>query len=138
MSRRTKHFPLYVTSLVLTHGMVAHVIYLDQHHNMVDLIYLAVTLAFIVPLVFSFRVQSWQQHVASLLVTIAVWQASFVMRDWMAGRLSEPLWLAGKAGTWGSEILQRCIMPIVLVDAGALAGQLKKCFFPLAAKGFAA
>lgn len=127
MNRQSKHFLLYVALLVLTHGAGVAVSELDVIGYKTFLYYFIVLCPLIiVPLVFSFKIQSWQQFVVYLLVTIIVWQLSFILDDWVMGRLSNPLWLRDKAGTWSFEILQRCIVPVILISVGALIGQLKR------------
>ena len=127
MNRPTKHLLLYVALLVLTHGLTFAVSY-SYVVRYETFLYYVVGLVpiMLVPLAFGFRIRSWRQFVVYLLVTVVVWQVLFILDDWVLGRLSDPLWLKDKEGTWGIEILKRCLMPVILISVGALMGQLKR------------
>ncbi|MGI9106707.1 MAG: hypothetical protein ACR2G4_10720 [Pyrinomonadaceae bacterium] len=127
MNRKAKHLLLYVALLAFTHGVGRALSYSPAIGYRTFLYYLvALCPLLIVPFVFGLMIRSWRQFVIYLLVTVIVWQVSFVLDDWVVGRLSDPLWLKDKAGTWSGEILGRCIMPIILISIGALMGQLKR------------
>ena len=127
MKRQSKHLLLYIALLVLTHGAGVFVTSLDVVRYRSFLHYLLVLCPIlIVPLAFGFMIRTWRQFVVYLLVTVIVWQVSLVLDDWASGRLSDPLWLEDKEGSWGVEILRRCIMPSILISVGALMRQLKR------------
>jgi hypothetical protein len=125
MSRQTRHFLLYIALLALTQ-CIGRVASYSVGYESFSFYLFAVLPLIIVPLLFGFRIQSWRQFTIYFLVTVIVWQMSLVMDDWVMGRLGDPLWLEDKAGTWGVEILRRCVPPIILISAGALMGQLKR------------
>ena len=127
MNRQSKRFLMYVALLVLTHAVGVSVSNLEVVGYKTLLYYLIVFFPLIImPLGFSFKIQSWQQFIAYLSVTIIVWQLAFILDDWMMGRLGDPLWLRDKAGTWGAEIVRRCIAPVILISVGALISGSKK------------
>jgi hypothetical protein len=127
MNRQSKNFLLYVALLLLTHGMRVVVSGSDVIGYKTFLHYLIVLFPLIiVPLVFSIKIQTWQDFVVYLLVTIIVWQLAFVLEDWVEGRLSDPLWLSDREGTWSFELFRRCIIPTLLISVGALLGRLKR------------
>jgi hypothetical protein len=80
----------------------------------------------VVPLAFGLMLRSWRQFLVYLAVTVLGWQLSFVALYWKMGHLSETLWLMHKEGTWGHEILKNCMMPLLLVSAGAIMGRLRR------------
>jgi hypothetical protein len=126
MSRQTKTLLLYVALLVLSHGFAFVVFYSDVISYGTSLHYLLGLLALsIVPLVFSFRIHTWSQFGLYLLVTVVLWHVFLIFDDWMVGRLSDPLWLKDKEGTWGVELLGRSIMPVALISVGAMMGRWK-------------
>lgn len=126
MNKQLRHFLLYCALLVLTHGLAVTIAELDVIGYESLLYYLILVCPLIVvPLVFSFKIQSFQQFAAYLLVTIIIWQLSFIFDDWMAGRLSDPLSLRDKKDTWGLEVFRRTIVPVMLISVGALLGQYK-------------
>jgi len=125
MNRQTRHLLVYVALLVLSQLVGRAASYSVTYESL--LFYLVAILPLIiVPLLFGFKIESWQQFAAYLLVTVLVWQVSFVLDDWVMGRLSDPFWLKDKAGTWSVEILRRCVPPVVLIGIGALIGQFKR------------
>jgi len=127
MNRQSKHLLLYVALLVLTHVVGVALSGFDVIGYKTFLHYLLVFCPLIIlPLVLSFTIQSWQQFVVYLLLTIIVWQLSFILDDWVMGRLSDPFWLRDKAGTWSFEILRRCIVPVTLISVGTLLSRLKR------------
>jgi hypothetical protein len=127
MKRQIKHLLLYVALLALTQGVAVILTSWDVLAQDSSLYYLLIFgPILIVPLVFGFMLRSWRQFLVYLSVTVLGWQLSFVAFDWMAGHLSDPLWLKDKEGAWGSEILGRCIMPAILISVGAIMGRLKR------------
>jgi hypothetical protein len=127
MKRQTKHLLLYAALLVLAHSIRVLIGSLDvvRYGSFPDyLLFLCPTL--ILSLVFGFMLSSRRQFAVYLLVTVIVWQVSFVLEDWAMGRLTDSLWLEDKEGTWGIEIFGRCIMPVALISVGALMGQLRR------------
>jgi hypothetical protein len=125
MKIQTKHFLLYVVSLILIHGFILSISYYVAFGYDSFLNYLLVPCPLIiVTLVFSLKIQSLLQFVIYLVTTIIVWQISFILHDWMVGRLSDTLWLKDMEGNWTIEILRRCIMPVILVSVGWVTGKL--------------
>ncbi len=125
MSKQTRLLLLYVMLLGLSHCVGRVASYWVAYESFLFYL-LAIFPLIIVPLLFGFKIRSWRQFTIYLLVSVIFWQLSFVMDDWMMGRLSDPLWLEDKAGTWSIEILSRCIPPVVLISVGTLMGRLKR------------
>lgn len=121
MKRETKQLLLYVALLVLTLGVAVLI-------PSWRLIYYFLVLfpLLIVPLAFGFMLRSWRQYLVYLSVTVLGWQLSFVALYWIKERLSETLWLMYEEGTWGCELLKNCTMPVLLVSAGAIMGQVRR------------
>ena len=127
MTKQTKMLLLYVVLLVLTHSVGVLITSLDVVRYSSFLHYILVLCPIlIVPLAFGLTLRSWRQFIVYLLVTVIVWQVSLVLDDWAGGRLSDPLWLKDKEGTWSVEILRRCIMPVILISVGGLMGKLRR------------
>ncbi len=125
MNIQTRQLAVYVALLVLSQIVGRVAAYAVRYESF--LFYLvAIFPLIIVPLVFGFKLTSWREFAVYLFVTVLVWQTAFVLDDWVMGRLSDPLWLKDKAGTWSVEILWRCAAPVMLIGTGVLLGQLKR------------
>jgi hypothetical protein len=80
----------------------------------------------IVPLAFGFMLRTWRQFLMYLSITVLGWQLSFVALYWVKGRLGETVWLMYEGSTLGYEIFKNCMMPVLLVGAGAIMGRLRR------------
>ncbi len=127
MKRETKHLLWYVALLVPALSLAVLVPPWGGANYTSFMYYLLVLPPILImPLVFGLMLRSWRQFLIYLSVTVLGWQLSFVALYWMKGRLSETLWLEYQEGTLGYEILKNCIMPVLLVSAGAIMGWLRR------------
>ena len=80
----------------------------------------------LVPVLFGIAILSWRQYFLEVAITIAVWQMTSLVADWLVGRLHDPVWMEDMEGRWTSKLLGLTVFPLVLVSIGALLGQLRK------------
>ncbi len=120
MKRESKQLLLYVALLVLTLSVA---VLAPEWRFIYYFLILFPLLA--VPIAFGFMLRSWRQFLVYLSITVLCWQLSFVALYWMKGILGETLWLMYEQGTVGYGILKNCIMPVLLVSVGAIAGRLR-------------